>query len=137
MPASQGFCDLVLEALSPLGPIRIKRMFSGAGVWHGETMFALIADDTLYLKAGDNTRADFEAEGMSAFSYTGKSRTIELPYWRAPERLLDEHDEMRAWATKAIAVAHAAQASKRKPRASGSPAKAQAMSKRPRRAVRR
>jgi DNA transformation protein len=112
-------------------------MFGGAGVWHGETMFAIIADDTLYLKAGDNTRGDFEAEGMPAFTYTGKSRTIEMSYWRAPERLLDEHEEMRAWAAKAIEVARAVQARKRKPRASGSPAKAQATRKRPRRAVRR
>lgn len=124
MPASQGFCDLILEAFSQLGPVRIKRMFGGAGVWHGETMFAIIADDTLYLKADDITRMAFEAEGLSPFKYTGKSRTIEMSYWRAPERLLDEHEEMREWAAKAIEVAHANQARKRTPRSSATQPKA-------------
>ena len=106
MPASQGFRDLVLEALSPLGPIRIKRMFGGAGIWHGDTMFAIIADDTLYLKTGDGTRADFEAEGLGPFTYgTKNGDRVLTSYWRAPEHLLDDDDEMRAWCRRAAGVA--------------------------------
>jgi DNA transformation protein len=136
MPASQGFCDLVLEALSPLGPIRIKRMFGGAGVWHGDTMFAIIADDTLYLKANDGSRSAFEAEGMARFAYTGKSRTIEMSYWRAPERLLDEHEEMREWAAKAIEAARTGQSRKSEARSPKSPPNARGKSKHPRRKAR-
>jgi DNA transformation protein and related proteins len=45
------FVDYVLEQLSPLGGVRAKRMFGGHGVYLEGLFFALVADDTLYLKA--------------------------------------------------------------------------------------
>ena len=41
-------------------------MFGGVGIYAGELFFALIADDTLYLKADDQTRSEFERRGLGA-----------------------------------------------------------------------
>jgi DNA transformation protein len=69
-------------------------------------MFALISDDQLYLKADATTVPDFEGEGLGPFTYEMKTGTRSLPsYWRAPERLLDDDDEMLVWCRRAAEVA--------------------------------
>ena len=116
MTASEGFVELLKDALSGLGPVSVRRMFGGAGVYADGVMFGLIADDTLYLKADDETKRAFEAEGLAPFAYDGHGRKIALPYWRIPERLLDDPDEMVVWAHAALGVARRSAASKPKPK---------------------
>jgi len=112
MAASSGFVELLEDALSGLGPVSVRRMFGGAGVYADGVMFALVADDTLYLKADDDTKTVFEAEGLERFGYDGRTKRVDLPYWRAPERLLDDPDEMLEWARIALGVARRAAAAK-------------------------
>jgi DNA transformation protein len=113
MTASKGFVEFLQDQLRSVGPVAIRRMFGGAGVFADGVMFALVADDTLYFKADDATRADFEAEDMPVFSYETKDgRKSLVSYWRAPERLFDDPEEMQAWASKALGVARRAAAAK-------------------------
>ena len=46
-----------------------------------------------------------EAESVSPLNYEKKGRTIDLFVWRAPERLLDEPDELVIWARAALMAA--------------------------------
>ena len=113
MAASEGFSELLGDLLAPVGQISVRRMFGGAGVYCDGLMIGLVADDTLYLKADETTRGDYEAEGLGPFVYEGKGKPIAMSYWRAPERLLDDAEEMAAWARKALAVARKANAGKK------------------------
>lgn len=115
MPVSSSFIAHLTECLSGLGPVTIKRMFGGAGVYCDGVMFGLIDDDVLFLKADDTSKAAFEAEGLGPFVYDGKGKPITMSYWRAPERLSDDPDEMVAWARAALDVARRAAAGKAKP----------------------
>ncbi len=108
MTASASFIAQLIESLAGLGPVTIKRMFGGAGVYADGVMFGLIADDVLFLKADDASKAAYEAEGLGPFVYDGKSKPITMSYWRAPERLHDDPDAMVAWARIALAVARRA-----------------------------
>jgi len=117
-----GFREFLLEQLAPLGHVTLRRMFGGTGVFCDRLMFAILADEALFLKADDANRAAFEAEGLEPLTYESKGRTIVLPYWQTPERLLDEPDELLAWARAALAAARRgaaekAQKVKRKPSA--------------------
>jgi DNA transformation protein len=113
MASSAGFLAFLDEQLAGIGRVSIRRMFGGAGVFADGIMFALVSDDTLYFKVDETTRADFEAEGMGAFTYATKDgRNTLVSYWRAPERLFDEPDEMLAWARKALTIARSADARK-------------------------
>ncbi|MDX2156515.1 MAG: TfoX/Sxy family protein [Hyphomicrobiaceae bacterium] len=104
--AGDDLLALLEEHLAPLGPVTIKRMFGGAGLFLDGLMFGLIADGGLYLKSDDGNRSDFEREGCRPFSYAkADGRTTVMSYWQVPERLLDEPDEMREWARKAHAAA--------------------------------
>jgi len=105
MGASDGFLTLLQDLLSGLGLLSVRRMFGGAGLFANGMMFAIVIDDVLYLKADNKTRGAFEAEGMSPFSYERNGRPVELSYWRAPERLLDDGEELCAWAWRARDVA--------------------------------
>ncbi len=123
MAASNGFLELLRELFAPVGHITIKRMFSGASVYADGVIFALVEDDVLYLKADATTKARFEVEGLGPFTYEGKTRPVAMSYWRAPERLYDDPDEMAEWARQALTVARQATA-KLKPKKSGATAMA-------------
>jgi DNA transformation protein and related proteins len=111
MTASDGFIEFVKDQLEALAPIAVRRMFGGAGIFCDGVMFALIVDDTLYFKADDSNRGDFEAEGLAPFSYeTRNGRNTIMSYWRCPDRLFDDPDEMAAWARKALTAARNAAA---------------------------
>lgn len=101
------------ELFAAFGPVRCRKMFGGVGVYAGDVMFALEARDVLYLKASPDDRAAFEAEGCGPFTYTtaNGSRTI-ASYWRAPERLLDDPEELAVWARRALAAGHGARRGK-------------------------
>jgi DNA transformation protein len=114
MTVTSGFAELLLETLAPLGRITVRNMFGGGGVYCEGIIFGLvIGGDNLYLKADQSTQAAFVAEGCGPFVHEAKGRPIAMPYWRMPERLLDEPDEMVAWARQAIAVARRAKSENR------------------------
>src|SRR5262245_11711087 len=90
---------LIEELLAPLGPVMVKRMFGGGGVFLDGLMFGLVTDGALYLKVDDRNRPAFEAEGLEPFTYARMGgRAMLTSYWRTPDRLLDEPDEALAWA---------------------------------------
>ncbi len=106
MAVSDEYKSFVMETLEPLGDIRIRAMFGGAGVYYRDLMFGLIASETLHFKADDKNRSAFESEGMGPFVYNPPSgKTISMSFWELPERLYDEPEEMLEWAKAAIDAA--------------------------------
>ena len=110
MAVSPEYRDFIAESLAPLGRVTLRRMFSGAGVFQGDLMFGLVADDTLYFKVDDATRGDFEAAGCRQFTYRARGRDNPLAFWQVPDTLLDDPDELCRWARLAIDVAFRARA---------------------------
>jgi DNA transformation protein len=107
------FIEYVKDQMAPLGPIVSRRMFSGAGLYCDGVIFALILRDTLYFKVDAENRGNYQAEGSSPFRYQARGKTVEIgAYWRAPERLLDDVDEMVEWARAALAAGRRAAANK-------------------------
>lgn len=103
MPVSPEYKEFIIEQLDRLGPVRMRGMFGGAGVYLDDLMFGLIFDETLYLKVDDRNRPDFEAEGMEPFTYEmTDGSTGSLRYYEVPERLYDDPDELVQWARKAM-----------------------------------
>ena len=98
--------DDIRDLFSAFGPVSVRRMFGGAGIYADGTMFALIADGVIYLKAdGQNTPA-FERENLPPFTYTAKGgKRGVMSYRRMPDRLYDDPEELAAWAREALAAA--------------------------------
>lgn len=113
MAASPAFLETIADILTPLGRITTRRMFSGAAIYADGQVFALVLDDVLYLKSDETTASDFEAEGCDPFSYDTKDgRRVLTSYRRSPDRLLDETDDLVAWARDALGVSLRAAAAK-------------------------
>jgi DNA transformation protein len=113
MPVSAAYKTFIQDPLADFGPVSIRRMFGGAGVYSDGVMFAILAEDTLYLKADEVSARAFAAEGKGPFTYRPKDRgPVALSYWEVPDRLLDDPDELVAWARRAHAVALAAKGKK-------------------------
>jgi DNA transformation protein len=106
MVASGSFAEFLREQLAPLGHVAMRRMFGKTGVFCDGLMFGMVTNDTLYLRVDDDNRAVFkEAQSFPPLNYEKKGRTIDLSFWRAPERLFDEPDELVTWARAALAAA--------------------------------
>ena len=106
MVASDGFAEFLREQLAPLGRISMRRMFGKTGVFCDGFMLGMVRDNTLYFRVDDDNRAEFkEAESFPPLNYEKKGDTIDLAFWRAPERLFDEPDELVTWARSALAAA--------------------------------
>lgn len=98
--------DDIRELFAAFGPVVVRRMFGGAGVFAGDTMFALIHDGVIYLKAGEGNAPDFERENLGPFTYLRRGEPASLSsYRRMPDRLYDDPDELAAWARAALAAA--------------------------------
>lgn len=78
MRAPDKLTTYLLELLAPLGPTSARRMFGGVGLFHGGTMFGLIAREELFFKVGDANRPAYEAAGEAPFTYDTKLGTHTL-----------------------------------------------------------
>jgi DNA transformation protein len=103
--SSPGFCDHILDLLAPLGGVSARAMFGGFGLYRGGVIFALISGDSLYFKADDGLRAEFEDNGMAQFRPRQRGRPFPMPYFLAPPDALEEPDMLMALARKSLAAA--------------------------------
>jgi len=111
MAVTEGFKDFVQDLLADFGPVSIRNMFGGAGVYADGVMFAILADDTLYLKADETSARAFASEGMRPFTYRAAGKApVAMSYWEVPERLLEDPEELAAWAGEAHRIACASKA---------------------------
>lgn len=115
MSVGASFKEFLIEQMAGFGPVTIRPMFGGAGIYHDGLMFALVDDEVLYLKVDESSRAAFEAENLPPFVYSKKDQKIDMSYFRSPERCMDDADEMARWCRMAYVVALKA-AAKKKPR---------------------
>ena len=101
--------EFIRDLFAQFRPVTVRRMFSGAGIFADGLMFGLIVDGAIHLKVDETNFADFQREGSRPFSYTrgknsGRPTRHAPPYWRLPERLYDDPDELAVWAGRALAI---------------------------------
>jgi DNA transformation protein len=98
--------DDIQELFSVFGVVAVRRMFGGAGIYAHGTMFALVADGVIYLKADERSTPAFERENLPPFTYaTNDGKHGVMSYRRMPDRLYDDPDELATWARAALAAA--------------------------------
>ena len=101
--AFAGYCA---ELLSGLGPVRVKRMFGGHGIYVDDLFVAIVVGEALYLKADRQTVAQFEAAGCAPFTYSARgNRRVSMGYRAAPAEAMDSPALMRPWVELAMQAA--------------------------------
>ncbi len=99
------FGDYLIDSMREFGPVTVKRMFGGQGVFHDGLMIGLVADDVLYLKVDPATEGEFKALDLPQFGYQKGEKRVGMSYYQAPESVFDDPEEMCLWAEKAYAAA--------------------------------
>ena len=113
MVTSDGALEHILDLLAEVEP-EAKRMFGSWGIFHRGLMFALMDDDTLYMKVDDLNRPDYEAEGSGPFTVVMRGKETTMGYREIPANVLEDPVRMIEWANKAIDAALRADAAKPK-----------------------
>jgi DNA transformation protein len=106
MTVSDEFIDYVIDQFVTWADVSARKMFGGAGLYSDGVMFGLIADDIAYLKVDDSNREDFVKAGSSPFNpFPDKVKTIIMPYYEVPADILENRDQLAAWAERSLTVA--------------------------------
>src|SRR5690242_12420495 len=100
MAVSQSYREFVLEQLGRVTPVTHKSMFGGVGIYAHGLFFALIAEDRLYFKVDDATRAEFEQRGMEPFRPFGEDSP--MGYYEVPADVVEDMNHLEMWVKKAI-----------------------------------
>jgi DNA transformation protein len=115
MKNSSEMVELALDLLSPMKGVTAKSMFGGHGIFKNSMMFALIADDVLYLKVDDKNRKRFEQDELGPFVYSGGKKPMTMSYYEAPAEAMEDSALLCDWAKGAFDAAKRA-AAKKKPK---------------------
>ena len=99
----------IIELFAAFGPVSVRRLFGGLGIYADGTMFALASRGLIYLKADGRAVEAFRREGKGPFTYGAKGgkRTV-MSYWALPDRLYDDPDALASWAETALMAARRA-----------------------------
>jgi DNA transformation protein len=100
------FVDHVVELMNGLGNVLPKPMFGAWGLFYEGLCFAIVAEDTLYLKGDGVNAARFDAAQMTPFIYESKmGERIVTSYRQAPADALDNAVNMAQWAREGYEAA--------------------------------
>ena len=102
---SDAFHEHLRELFADVGPIDLRPMFGGHGLYLRGTIVGIVLDEALYLKTDAGTRPRFEAAGCAPCVYDMKGRALQMSYWSVPAEAMESPHAMRPWAELAHAAA--------------------------------
>ncbi len=105
MPKNSTFVDNLMSLYRPMFDVTAKPMFGGTGFFKDGLMFAMVANDELYLKADDKLREAFEKRGLGKFTYEKKGEEVALSYYQAPVECVDDSAALVDWSKQAFEAA--------------------------------
>lgn len=106
MSTSVEYTEHILDLLTPLGDLEVKRMFGGVLLKVGNKQLGIIIEDTLYFKVvNSEVQKRYTSEGSEQFSYMRKGKkdpVVIKNWWSVPEDALENSEELVALAREAL-----------------------------------
>lgn len=99
------YTDFLEEVFEQFGPVSVRKMFGGYGLYHRGLMFGLVSGETLYLKVDPGNVCFFEERSLGPFQYIRRGKTIEMSFFLAPEEIFDDREEAALWADRSYRAA--------------------------------
>lgn len=99
--------DSIHELFQAVGPVTIKWMFGGKGIYADGSIIAIELRGELMLKGDAAAACLYEAAGSAQWTYTHNktNKPVSMPYWTIPESAFDDPDEAAKWAHVALDAA--------------------------------
>jgi DNA transformation protein and related proteins len=114
MAVSAGYRDFVRGALGHYGNITDRAMFGGVTLYCDADAVAILYADQLFLKADEETLAEFEAAELEKFLFETKDgSTATMNYFVAPDDFFEDLDVMDRWMMLARAAGRRASAKRK------------------------
>lgn len=101
-----GFNAFAVELFAGLGPVRLRKMFGGAGLYLHDVMFALIDKDVIYLKTDEALAKALTTEGADPWIYE-KNPAAKHTYFSLPLDAMDDPEAAARWGRRAYEIAAA------------------------------
>jgi DNA transformation protein and related proteins len=95
---SESFTSYLRDLFSELGPVSLRKMFGGQGLYHDGVIIGLVIGDELFLKTDGVTRSVFEQAGGEPFTYLGKGKPVVMSYFSPPAEAMESAQSMKPWA---------------------------------------
>lgn len=102
------------DLFAAFGPVTLRRLFSGEGIYADGRIIGLVVRDVIYFKTDEESRAAYKAEGRKPFYFSKDGKRIPSSYYAIPQRLYDDAEELAEWARKAESVSRAKPAAKKR-----------------------
>lgn len=92
--------DAIRDMFEAVGPVSIRRLFGGKGVYVDGAIVAIDMRGEVLFKADEESAPLFREAGATQWTYrrNGRDTVTAMPYWTVPDRALDDPDEMAKWA---------------------------------------
>ena len=113
MAQSDSFKDFVLDQLHGMGRIACRPMFGGYGLYRDEAFFGIVFEGRLYFRTTSKSIAQYRERGMRPFRPSAKM-TLQS-YYEVPVEIIEDLEQLTAWAKQASAEGAASAAKKRGP----------------------
>lgn len=99
--------DDIQDLFRSVGPVSIRRMFGGKGIYVDGKIVAVEIRGELMLKGDAEAGPLYEEAGSKRWGYThNKSgKEVLMPYWPIPSSALDDPDEAEKWIRIALGAA--------------------------------
>jgi DNA transformation protein len=118
--SDDSFTEFVIDQLAGFGMVEARKLFGGRGLYWKDQIFGLIHRGRLYLRASEAGSVQLAALGSRPFE--PMPGFVMRGYWEIPAPILEDGDEVAAWAregwalprSKAKAATRSAAASKTK-----------------------
>ena len=105
IPLSTDYIDCILDQLSQVEDVMLRRMFGGLGLFKDSVMFGILSRvDGFYLKVDDINQPDFDAPGAEPFR-PNQGSEMTMAYFQVPVEIPDDPERLAIWADKACDAA--------------------------------
>ncbi|MGL5335331.1 MAG: TfoX/Sxy family DNA transformation protein [Enterovibrio sp.] len=101
----KSFLQNTLKFFSDFGDIKSRSMFGGFGIFCNDTMFALVVNDALHLRATSHNEAQFKAFGMEPYRYSKRGFPVVTKYFAIPESWWQQSEMLLEQAKQVLDIA--------------------------------
>lgn len=85
--------------------VKSRSMFGGFGIFAGETMFALVVNDKLHLRANAENEAEFKQAGLTPYVYKKRGFPVVTKHYAIPEEWWAEPEKILCQAKRSFSAA--------------------------------
>ncbi|GAA5646734.1 MULTISPECIES: TfoX/Sxy family DNA transformation protein [Vibrio] len=81
-----------MRLFEQLGRVKSRSMFGGFGIFVDDTMFALVVNEKLHIRANEQTTAKFKQQGYEPYVYKKRGFPVVTKYFALPDSWNDDHE---------------------------------------------